>query len=185
MSPYERIWTITRPCVPVRCCTSEHFIEDFARVRMYDTRDTDYAYARGRLAGTVVEKIARYFWREFDYDVAPYNTDEHQRAGDTALHPYIFFDRDHYYSDRKYAIGACVFHFRQFSDIGDRWELAWVWFHPYCRRRGYLSAAWPYFTQQYGDFVVQHPLSLAMEAFIRARTPTENQDEYHSRCPSR
>ena len=61
---------------------------------------------------------------------------------------------------------------RPTSPEADEWEsahwgLAWVWFHPYERRRRHLSRAWPYFRARFGDFEVERPLSLAMAAFLR------------------
>jgi hypothetical protein len=64
-------------------------------------------------------------------------------------------------------IGAAGFD----SEHGFPWALGWAWFHPYARRRGYLSQAWPYFRKRFGGFILEPPLSEAMEAFVAKNDP--------------
>jgi hypothetical protein len=57
-------------------------------------------------------------------------------------------------------IGAVCFRFRK------KWTLDWVWIHPYQRRKGHLTHAWPVFKNMFGDFAVMKPLSSAMNSFL-------------------
>jgi len=56
-----------------------------------------------------------------------------------------------------------------FERIRGVWRLRWVWIHPFMRRQGLLNEAWPWFRLKHGDFIVDRPLSAAMEAFLRKR----------------
>jgi len=47
------------------------------------------------------------------------------------------------------------------------WTLDWVWFHPFERRRGHLTEAWPFLLQIYPDYKISEPLSIAMQAFLK------------------
>lgn len=64
--------------------------------------------------------------------------------------------------------GACCFRFREYEN-GSAYAMQWIWLHPYARRRGHLSAAWPYFRKRFGAFVVEAPYSAGMEAFLAGR----------------
>ena len=66
--------------------------------------------------------------------------------------------------------GAC-FRKEQFAD-GERWVLYWMWLHPFARRRGILSRHWPHFQRQFGDFLLEPPLSSAMQFFVNKRRET-------------
>lgn len=110
----------------------------------------------------IVEAIARYLQREERYDFPPFD------AVDTTKHnpgyvAYLFGDGSGYW------IGACVFvpvngHALDIPAAG--WMLAWVWIHPFCRRQGVLSCAWRQFERDHGQFLLQAPLSSAMERFL-------------------
>ena len=63
---------------------------------------------------------------------------------------------------REGLIGCACF--RNRADIG--WALAWVWLHPFARRKGLLQDAWPAFVAEYGDFAVEPPLSQPMVQFM-------------------
>jgi hypothetical protein len=59
------------------------------------------------------------------------------------------------------------------------------WLQVGVRRRGYLSDAWSFFRQAFGDFEVEGPLSDAMEAFMKSmeRVPScEDGDASDARC---
>jgi hypothetical protein len=107
--------------------------------------------------------FAKYFRKEFGYDFIPYSIRTHEKYGDLSHNSYLFFeDRISNYYRRP--IGACSFDF----DLDDnKWYLSWIWFHPYARRRGYLSKAWEDFKGLYGDFGIREPLSIAMHNFIQ------------------
>jgi hypothetical protein len=109
-----------------------------------------------------VEQIARYFRREFRYDFVQYSA-EHPKSDTRA---YIWHPQ-YYAGEQETVIGAAYFCWREWSDADPGWALAWIWFHPYERRKGRLSSAWDYFRLRFGDFFVEPPLSAAMEAFLR------------------
>jgi hypothetical protein len=44
--------------------------------------------------------------------------------------------------------------------------MEWIWIHPYCRRQGLLSKAWPEFEKMFPGFEPDPPLSPAMQAFV-------------------
>jgi hypothetical protein len=64
--------------------------------------------------------------------------------------------------------GACCFRFRQYEN-GGSYAMQWIWLHPYARRKGHLSAAWPYFRKRFGAFIVEPPYSDGMKIFLDAR----------------
>lgn len=47
--------------------------------------------------------------------------------------------------------------------------MQWVWIHPYYRREGLLSAAWPMFKERFGCFLVERPFSAAMLGFFASQ----------------
>ena len=78
-------------------------------------------------------------------------------------------------------IGAVVFRWREYSDAPAAWALQWVWVCPTARRSGVLRTRWPAFRVEFGDFVVEGPLSRDMQAFLHAvepgRHPTNIDDD--------
>jgi hypothetical protein len=64
--------------------------------------------------------------------------------------------------------GACCFRFRQYQKTSS-YAMQWIWIHPYARRKGHLSAAWPYFRKRFGAFIVERPYSGEMEVFLDKR----------------
>jgi hypothetical protein len=64
--------------------------------------------------------------------------------------------------------GACCFRFREYEK-GGSYAMQWMWLHPYARRKGHLTAAWPYFRKRFGAFIAEPPYTEAMEAFLAAR----------------
>jgi hypothetical protein len=102
----------------------------------------------------VVEQLAYYFKREFHYDFVQYSATH----DDDLAEAYLW--RDHQWADSPIIGGCC------FRPDGKGWRLCWVWFHPYCRRRGLLSARWSFFQERYGHFFCERPLSEAMESFL-------------------
>jgi len=117
-----------------------------------------------------VEQFAHYFRREFRYDFLHYEAGEgagwdraSQPAEDEAA-AYPFASGCSY--DGRY-VGAACFRWRLYRDIPPRWALAWVWLHPYERRRGLLTLAWPVWVARHAPFAIELPLSDAMETFVR------------------
>jgi hypothetical protein len=113
-----------------------------------------------------VARLALWFRREFHYDFVPYEADSH--PPDCQIFAWADDDREH--NRQAPLIGAAGF------DVEDRlparpWMLGWAWFHPYARRQGYLSHAWPLFRERFGDFLVRFPLSEPMQAFLAKVDP--------------
>jgi hypothetical protein len=117
-----------------------------------------------------VECIAYYFRREFSYDLVQYCSLEMEDDGHRA---YLWtdpmtLDED----DREVVFGACCFRWRQWRDPppdfpAESYGMQWIWMHPYQRRKGVLSRAWPYFLARFHPFVPEGPHSPGMEAFLR------------------
>jgi len=75
--------------------------------------------------------------------------------------------RGHLLTDEHGAIhGACSF--RPHGGTG-RWGLQWIWVRPEARRTGILSRQWEDMRRRYGDFLVEGPVSPAMQAFLERR----------------
>lgn len=66
-------------------------------------------------------------------------------------------------------VGACSFRWREYQDAPPAWALEWIWIAPPFRRLGILAAKWVELRALYGDFVVEGPVSPAMQAFLRKR----------------
>jgi hypothetical protein len=64
--------------------------------------------------------------------------------------------------------GGCCFRLREYKKESP-YAMQWIWFHPYARRKGHLSTAWPYFRMRFGAFIVEPPYSDGMEAFLANR----------------
>ena len=111
-----------------------------------------------------VEKIGRFFNKEFHYDFLPYNVENHVDKGNAKIQPYLFFDPNEEYAPIARPIGSCSFYK---PDEIQHWVLTWVWIHPYARRTGHLSNHWNFFRKRYDDFRVRAPLSNHMDSFLR------------------
>jgi hypothetical protein len=114
-----------------------------------------------------VWECARHFCRELRYDFPQYG----YRGRDS--------DRDHVaylWTDPgwipAHVVGAACFRLRERG-----YALQWAWLHPFFRRRGLLTAAWPAFRTEFGDFAVERPLSEAMQAFLRKIAGTAQRTE--------
>jgi hypothetical protein len=114
-----------------------------------------------------VRERAVLFRREFRYDFLQWDGSRSKKAPSNAQ-GYLFTDHTGELPQGT-IIGACAFSCRQM-----RWSLDWIWIIPSMRRRGTLLNRWPTFLERYGDFDIEHPLSGAMEAFVR-RHGTEMQ----------
>lgn len=92
---------------------------------------------------------------------------------------YLFHDRAYDLAGeiddepKERCLGACCFRWREYEDIDSTWALDWIWLHPFRRGKGILRKAWPLFTQKYGAFHVERPLSPAMEKFLRIMNQNE------------
>jgi hypothetical protein len=111
-------------------------------------------------ARKALEKLAYYFRREFHYDFIQYSSRE-----STARNDRLFLLTWKYHAHRA-AIGAIVSRWRDYSNAPHGLALAWLWFHPYFRRRGLLRSCWPVLRETLGDFYVEGPTSAAMADFL-------------------
>ena len=109
------------------------------------------------------------FRREMHFDFVQFPTadDETDRAWEAWLWP---ASDAHYATVRPLAIGACCFRRLRWDHRPHPvWTMTWAWLHPFARRRGLLSDAWDTFVDRYGDFILEPPLSEAMEGFAAHR----------------
>jgi hypothetical protein len=109
-----------------------------------------------------VEELARCFRAELGFARLPYRADD---PGEPLVRAYAWLAAGTL-PPFEAAAGAIVF---RRHGLPGRWSLSWVWLHPAVRHRGILSAAWPAFRAELGDFAVAPPLSPAMARFLAAR----------------
>jgi hypothetical protein len=111
-----------------------------------------------------VERFARYFLREMNYSGIQFEAAETPSTlGYVKYEAYLFHAKEHF-------IGAGCFRWREWENAAASWSFDWVWVHPYLRRQGHLSAAWPQFEEKYGrPFHLARPVSPAMQAFLQTR----------------
>jgi len=119
-----------------------------------------------------VEKIGGYFRREFCTNFPPFLASDipGKFVGYIPYEAYLFLQEapNLQLEGRPMpyrAVGAACFRWQNWSNAPASWELSWVWFHPFARRRGHLSKAWPKFKAKYGSFHSE-ALSCNMEAFL-------------------
>lgn len=101
---------------------------------------------------------ARAFRREFKYDFTQWGSATGD--DDAMVQGFLFV-----LPDARIA-GACSFRWREWSNAPSRWGLQWIWFAPGHRRSGLLRTFWPSFREEFGDFLVESPVSDAMMAFL-------------------
>lgn len=105
-----------------------------------------------------VERFARYFLREMNFDFIQYEAEENFLfPGYKPYHAYLFHNRTRF-------LGACCFRFNELATPS--WCLDWVWLHPFARRNGHLKNTWPLFCEKYGRFNISEPLSDGMKNFL-------------------
>jgi hypothetical protein len=122
-----------------------------------------------------VETLAYFFKREFRYDFPQFEAAEQpQSLGYVPYEAWLFHEPawDRFRNEDKRpprrSIGAACFRWRDdWKDHDPCWTLDWVWFHPYERRLGRLTRAWPSFEEKYGQFPLETPISHEMEGFLR------------------
>jgi hypothetical protein len=110
---------------------------------------------------------ARPFRREFGYDFIQWYENGPEEGPDKAR-AFLFVDA------QSVIAGACAFHWMVYTNAPHAWSLSWVWLEPRFRRRGFLTRAWPFFTEQFGNFSSSEVTSIAM-AMLRSRFQTPNQ----------
>lgn len=108
-----------------------------------------------------VYQRARAFRREFRYDMVQWDGSNERRASER-WHGYLFAG-----NSNGTIAGACGFYHEESGQEAGQWGLHWIWLAPKFRRQGILKAHWDYFLSRYGDFYIEHPISEAMQGFIR------------------
>ncbi len=121
-----------------------------------------------------VEQFAYYFRREMHFGFVQYSADEPSGGCYEPFIPtvaYLFTHTGflHYNKSGKStlkAVGACCFRKREREKWLEKWELNWVWVHPYKRRQGILGGHWDVFKREFGEFTLCPPLSDGMKRFM-------------------
>jgi hypothetical protein len=114
-----------------------------------------------------VETIAQFFRREFHYDFCQYDATERPDPRDAV---FLWLETCNDPGGAR-ALGAACFRWRQWQDAPPGLALAFCWLHPHYRGKGVLAASWPLFRERLGDFVVERPLSKAMQRFLLKHDP--------------
>lgn len=108
---------------------------------------------------------ARAFKREFQYDFVQWGS---RRADNDPHVQGILFDLP----DGR-IVGACAFRWREYEELpAPFWGLQWVWIAPGFRRQGVLSSRWTMLRERFGDFLVEPPVSDAMQTFLNRKNDT-------------
>jgi hypothetical protein len=134
--------------------------------------ETRLVHRRSRKSSlNAVETLAKYFRREFGYDLLQYSAVEAARDDGTIA--VLFLDS---MPEKPVAVGACCFRFRQYPNTSPSkyWAMQWAWMHPYVRKSGRMSKAWPMLQKMFSPFDVEGPLSTAMTAFLSKQSVSEN-----------
>jgi hypothetical protein len=105
------------------------------------------------------------FKREFHYDFVQWKSKHEDEDPD--VHGYLMTN------DRGAIIGACAFRNRAEDPNQKKWGLQWLWICPRERRAGHLARRWQEFRKRFGDFIVESPVSDAMQAFLEKHGDSE------------
>jgi hypothetical protein len=76
------------------------------------------------------------------------------------------FGSQAYETRRSLSAGSACFYQGVYAELPHTWTLSWVWIHPYDRRRRHITKAWPMWTERYGDFLIERPISDPMISLI-------------------
>lgn len=122
--------------------------------------------------GEVYERAAE-FRREFSYDFVQW-PGSWMKPADEGWEGHLFA-----LGEEGTVAGACAFMQSAPDKENPGWALQWIWVAPKYRRSGLLEARWPEFLTLYGDFHIEHPISPAMQEFVR-KNGTDRQKELAS-----
>lgn len=137
--------------MPIITLPAESFGEAFIEVGCHSPRPHRRA----------VWRFAQFFKREGGYDFVQYGDDGDEDDPNHAAYLWLPPEID-CPGWRVHCIGATCFRQRDYG-----MAMQWVWLHPYYRRQGLLSKAWPEFLREHGAFDVEPPYSSAMMAFLQ------------------
>lgn len=115
-----------------------------------------------------VYKLAEYFKEEVNYDFIPFclcgDLQEEYKVLLFAEEALDLFTSE----PMPYRIyGACTFAIQKFKQEPNQWMLKWIWFHPFFRNRGNLKNNWYKLEEEFGDFLIEGPISNNMRAFLK------------------
>jgi hypothetical protein len=114
-----------------------------------------------------VEWMATYFQHERGYSFPQYDTRSGMESLDANLRAYVWADTHGVDTRNRIPVfGAICFRLRQPSGRKPYYGAQWAWLHPYQRRNGHLTRAWPYFEKRFGHFVPEPPFSDEMRGFL-------------------
>lgn len=119
-----------------------------------------------------VDTLGLYILREMHYDSTLFWIDDRDDYKAFLLSTYSYKSSSH-----RLIIGAGCFRNRNDEPPitkEDRWALQWVWIHPFMRKEGWLSFAWPHLHELCPGFSVEQPVSYAMQQFIKKEDETGN-----------
>lgn len=155
-------WKMTPQLIIVGCDTKNVPSPTENNFTVYN--DLVIRYIRSIKYCKALEQFGKYFRSEFDYDFSPYTVSENLQKGDERIQSFLFFNPHEAYDIVARPIGACGF---LLQDGYEHWVMNWVWMHPYARRKGHLTKAWPYFLQRYKEFRILTPISNSMDLFLK------------------
>lgn len=124
-----------------------------------------------------VEEMAYYFKRELKFEFPTFTADERFKP-ELQRDRVLVFNRteilDHKPTPKNpkdfvntYTFfGAIGVRWRQWENDSASWSLPWVWLHPYERRQGHLTKAWPFLLKMFPNLSVEPPFSPAMAGFL-------------------
>lgn len=118
------------------------------------------------------EFIARLFKREEHYDFVQFRANEWSCDRLNKDRVLLFTNSGSYYRhDLRTLIGAVCMRWRDEKYYTEptpaHWAISFVWFHPWERRRGHLTKAWPFMQAQFPGFYIETPYSPEMHAFLK------------------
>ena len=113
------------------------------------------------------EKLARYFKREMGFDFPPYTANESKFDSEPSPDRVLAFPRELPGTDAICFFGAVGVRWVEWDDDRPSWSLTWAWLHPYERRRGHLTKAWPFLLSIFPSPYVEPPVSQSMMQFLK------------------
>ena len=125
-----------------------------------------------------VEEMAYYFKRELKFEFPTFTAEERFKSELHRDRVLVFYKTeilDHNptpknpkdFTNAYTFFGAIGVRWRQRENAPASWSLPWVWLHPYERRQGHLTKAWPFLLKMFPKFSVEPPISPAMTSFLK------------------
>lgn len=109
-------------------------------------------------------RFARLIKRELHFDGVMW---DYYRVRSDDYVGFLLYDQTNTQFERGSIVGGCSFRLRRYSDHPPVWALQWIYILPEARKKGILKQWWSLFTDRFGLFDVESPLSEAMENFMK------------------